>query len=353
MIASSQLSHCAAESQEQPQIVAMRQEVPVKNNLDLAFKDYLTHSSQALMDIHDADTMRLAVLFLLIEARFTYANMVKRIRSACSLPQFAFNAMLEHARDNPLRLVEFATAVGMYNVHNWNEFNITIPNDMHMFFSGVEGATWLYERHKCGAIGEEHPFYVYRGGMADFYWHHRVSWFAAHGDFKRAWDELNKGRRGVVANGTSRGAILDNTAQRMFVATHGTVGEAAIMLFMSMVEKGALEELVLEDFVVPSGYISGRVLETKLSRNGRRPENRAWSFRRPGIDFALEYPRSAYDLETDVSTKVDGQLLKQGAAILKMAEHFSKQDNETRLRKHERALQEHATKYPHTKKTGS
>lgn len=317
----------------------------MKSQIDPALHAFLLDNPQALLEIHDPQTMRASVKILL-DAGFSYANVIVRIRQACAFPQDAFEALLAYVGGNPQRQTEFAAAVGAYGVGQWSELNIELPPNLFEYFSGSAGGIWLYERHHNGMITPEHPFYAVSGRVVDEFWAYQVRRFCATGDFKRSWDELCRARRGIVAKGTDKRLILNDEAPRMFKADVFLLGELALQLFNAMVEKGVLKPLAEEDFVVPSSTIAGRVYETVLASNGRRPENRSWSYSRPGYRFARDYPHWTYDEEKGEVGKDESRFQKAGASILKMAAHFADRDNDNKLRRHQEALAKFDAKHP-------
>lgn len=241
----------------------------------------------------------------------------------------------------------FVTAMAQMPALWWEENDLS-PRQLLKLLQGHEVLAHLLGHHADLVTHPEHPLYCKTDiSLADEYWTHQVRRFIVRGDFRRAWDELQKAHRGVL-NATIREEDFlekqdfitecQQPANRCWRASVSIVGSLAIELYEAMVKESLITVITDGDRLTDSlGRMSQTVYEVKVP-SGHRHVPREYSqwVSQPGHVIATHY------VECELGGwKGDKRLLDEGAAILKIAAHFNAVRNERRRKKHVQVLEEY------------
>ncbi|MEK7647815.1 MAG: hypothetical protein AAB384_02130 [Patescibacteria group bacterium] len=228
----------------------------------------------------------------------------------------------------------------------WWDENELSPRRLLKLLRGHEVLAHLLAHHADLVTHPEHPLYCKTDiSLADEYWAHQTRRFIVRGDFRRAWDELQKAHRGVLNATIQEGHFAEKQdfitecqrpENRCWRASDLIVGSLAIELYEAMVKESLLTVITDGDRLTDSwGRMRQTVYEVKMP-SGHRHQPRAYSqsVPQPGHAIALLYGE-----HKPGSREV--QLRDEGAAILKIAAHFNTVRNERRRKKHEQMLEEY------------
>lgn len=191
----------------------------------------------------------------------------------------------------------------------------------------------LFQTFKDELCNPEHP--LFNSFSADEYWQAKVCRFIDSGDFRRAWDELKKARKGMLKHGISAKDEVDSLTfymdpcNRCFQASRRCLADLVDRLFKAMLGKGELLPLTSSDL-----HISGTTRATLVySLKPQKPRQFTMRVQLASLHFALSFGAQ--------SDGFGGYHFNQtGAKVVKIADWLFEQKNAKRRQAYERLVAE-------------
>lgn len=242
--------------------------------------------------------------------------------------------------------MEFVDALAHMPASWWHENGI----DAHVVLGRMRGhdvLAYLFKHHSQLVTNPENPLYCDGDiELADEYWMHQVRRFIVRGDFRRAWDELQKAYRGVLKATVQRSDFRDEQQyihecqqphNRCWRASLNAVGQLSVELHDVMVEERLLTPISEEDRLTDRwGLVRVMAYETKVpSAHRYKPREYAQQIQQPGHAIAICFAESG---SVEGARRGTVKLRDEGAAILKIAAYFHALRNARRRLKYEVAL---------------
>ncbi|MBU0540533.1 hypothetical protein KKF59_02100 [Patescibacteria group bacterium] len=189
----------------------------------------------------------------------------------------------------------------------------------------------LFTTFRDELCSPEHP--LFNSFSADEYWLAKVGRFIESGDFRRAWDELKKAKKGMLKHGISAKDDVDgltfnmDPCNRCFQASNKCLASLVDRLFEAMVSKGEVQPLTDSD-----RHLKGTTRAVLVySLKPQKPRQYTLRAQVASLHFALSFGAQG--------DAVGGYHLEEtGAKVIKIADWLFEQKNAKRRQAYERLL---------------
>ncbi len=275
------------------------------------------------------------VIQKLLERRMNWTQLLWRCHHSSHCTRLVQALYLDclHQR----QLSQFVVALAELPIEWWEESDIEAGTVFGWWVpNGHEVLSALLVRHKDQLTDPEHPLCCrVPVGAGDNYWSVLVRASIRTGHFANAFDQVQSAQRGFRHNNLAPRSLQDPYRQQEYCwfASSECVGELVLEIYREMFKCRLVTQITTEDCVdISSGRVRRMVYETKIPA-GHRQLPRAYEtvVVRPGYEFAL--------LFVDGSVRSNPVRFKEsGAAILKIASHFTAQDDDKRRLAYEALL---------------
>jgi len=298
----------------------------------LAFADFVRDNPDAINQI-DSPAQCVAVLDAL-------ARQVPASRLVPMTQHVLFgDKLLVHLTDLVAKddRQEFALAVARFS----DEYITAAIWNVWTVVRALTGADFKDLFEHCPALLEVgHPLYGELEIDTDAYWQQRVRRYAVRRDFRRAWDEINKARRGFVRQEGTPVGHVSRHKQEFGACSKEVLAELVGELFAAMCTKGLVLAITDTDMVLKSGVEDRQVFETKPTKGGNKIRSYRQRVTMTGLGFASLFFSAEMDSELARSRYAPKVFDETGAQILKLAAYFRDKKNKQRERRHDRAVRE-------------
>src|SRR3990167_1260392 len=294
------------------------------------FLDVVMQNPRGLYGVSNRDVAEKALIWCLDHGLSTSGLLARVIHA--NHPEYLFSLLCTKLKDSNKRF-ELLDAVIRVPQRVWDDA-ILNAQSVGEIFSGAEDFSHILKYHKDRFLNFERPEFA-KCFSSDQFWLHRVRWYIAKGDFRRAWDELKRAWRGFFVGPKDTSVWLRGIRPNWYyyAASKKVLAQLVHELYHGMLDKQIIDPITEDDHALRTAkqkvHVYGiRVREVAAVHVHTRTVIVA------GIDFARLFRRTEqpYDVTKPLV------LADEGAMILKIAEYWRQQRNAQRRRQCETKL---------------